>query len=79
MSIVVSDTPLTIAGIGTYDVDDTSVNKNWVSEVRSNISQKIDMGFGTTFDSHVIAGYRFLMRYYETVGLMLFVLDNSWC
>ncbi|KAJ3940044.1 uncharacterized protein N0V96_010042 [Colletotrichum fioriniae] len=53
-------------GIGTYDVDDTSVNKSWVSEVRSNISQKIDMGFGTTFDSHVIAGYRFLMRYYET-------------
>ncbi|KAK1496458.1 hypothetical protein CCUS01_02805 [Colletotrichum cuscutae] len=53
-------------GIGTYDVDDTSVNKNWVGEVRSNISQKIDMGFGTTFDSHVIAGYRFLMRYYET-------------
>ncbi|KAK1655013.1 hypothetical protein BDP81DRAFT_300268, partial [Colletotrichum phormii] len=54
-------------GIGTYDVDDTSVNKNWVSEMRSSISQKIDMGFGTTFDSHVIAGYRFLMRYYETV------------
>ncbi|KAK1723895.1 uncharacterized protein BDZ83DRAFT_720360 [Colletotrichum acutatum] len=53
-------------GIGTYDVDDTSVNKSWASEVRSNISQKIDMGFGTTFDSHVIAGYRFLMRYYET-------------
>ncbi|KAL2877610.1 hypothetical protein SGCOL_007139 [Colletotrichum sp. CLE4] len=53
-------------GIGTYDVDDTSVNKNWVSEMRSSISQKIDMGFGTTFDSHVIAGYRFLMRYYET-------------
>ncbi|EXF74409.1 hypothetical protein CFIO01_10195 [Colletotrichum fioriniae PJ7] len=57
-------------GIGTYDVDDTSVNKSWVSEVRSNISQKIDMGFGTTFDSHVIAGYRFLMRYYETLTII---------
>ncbi|OHE92823.1 hypothetical protein CORC01_11901 [Colletotrichum orchidophilum] len=53
-------------GIGTYDVDDTSVNKGWAGEMRSNISQKIDMGFGTTFDAHVIAGYRFLMRYYET-------------
>ncbi|KAF5026381.1 hypothetical protein F66182_1509 [Fusarium sp. NRRL 66182] len=29
------------------------------------ISMRLDQGFGTTFDAHVIAGYRFLMRYYE--------------
>lgn len=36
--------------------------------MRSSISQTIDQGIGTTFDAHVMAGYRFLMRYYDTVG-----------
>ena len=30
-----------------------------------SISQSIDEGVGTTFDQHVIAGYRFVMRYYS--------------
>ncbi|KAL5585476.1 hypothetical protein FOVSG1_014865 [Fusarium oxysporum f. sp. vasinfectum] len=53
-------------GIGTYDINETSVNKGIFGEFGSNISKTIDQGFGTTFDAHVIAGYRFLMRYYET-------------
>ncbi|KAM0344807.1 hypothetical protein ACHAPU_007185 [Fusarium lateritium] len=53
-------------GIGTYDVNETSVNKTYLGEVRSKVSKAIDEGFGTTFDAHVMAGYRFLMRYYET-------------
>ncbi|KAF4987498.1 hypothetical protein FGRMN_10329 [Fusarium graminum] len=53
-------------GIGTYDVNETSVNKSFLGEARSKVSKVIDQSFGTTFDAHVIAGYRFLMRYYET-------------
>ncbi|KAM0428178.1 hypothetical protein ACHAPT_007078 [Fusarium lateritium] len=53
-------------GIGTYDIGETSVNKTVLGEMRSNISQTIDQGFGMTFDAHVMAGYRFLMRYYES-------------
>lgn len=44
------------------------MNKGILGEFGSNISKTIDQGFGTTFDAHVIAGYRFLMRYYETVS-----------
>lgn len=57
------------AGIGTYDAHDESVNKSFVGEIKSSISQTIDQGVGTTFDSHVMAGYRFLMRYYDSVSL----------
>ncbi|KAJ5364250.1 uncharacterized protein N7496_009963 [Penicillium cataractarum] len=52
-------------GLGTYDINETSVNKSWFGQIRSSISQTVDQGVGTTFDAHVIAGYRFLMRYYE--------------
>ncbi|KAF4468294.1 short chain dehydrogenase reductase family [Fusarium albosuccineum] len=53
-------------GIGTYDINETSVNKTPIGDIKSNILQTLDSGFGNTFDAHVIAGYRFLMRYYET-------------
>ncbi|KAI0596779.1 hypothetical protein F4775DRAFT_603202 [Biscogniauxia sp. FL1348] len=52
-------------GIGTYDINEKSANKTWLGEMRSSISQTIDQGIGTTFDAHVMAGYRFLMRYYD--------------
>ncbi|KAI1068480.1 hypothetical protein LB507_004349 [Fusarium sp. FIESC RH6] len=52
-------------GIGTYDVNESSVNKSKLGEIRSKISKSIDQGFGTTFDAHIMAGYRFLMRYYK--------------
>jgi uncharacterized protein (DUF2235 family) len=57
------------AGIGTYGVNETSVNKTWLGGVRSSISKTIDEGIATTFDAHVMAGYRFLMRYHEPVRL----------
>ncbi|KAL6364810.1 hypothetical protein LRP88_00782 [Fusarium phalaenopsidis] len=60
-------------GIGTYDIGETSVNKTFLGEMKSSISQTIDQGFGMTFDAHVIAGYRFLMRYYESVNLHLWL------
>ncbi|RGP66299.1 short chain dehydrogenase reductase family [Fusarium sporotrichioides] len=52
-------------GIGTYDVNESSVHKTALGEIRSSVSKSIDQGFGTTFDAHIMAGYRFLMRYYE--------------
>ncbi|UZP32451.1 hypothetical protein NXS19_000267 [Fusarium pseudograminearum] len=52
-------------GIGTYDVDETSIQKSTLGEIKSKVSKTIDQGFGTTFDAHIMAGYRFLMRYYE--------------
>jgi uncharacterized protein (DUF2235 family) len=51
------------AGIGTYSADG-SVNASWRGKLKRSIRQMIDEGFATTFDSHVMAGYRFLMRYY---------------
>ncbi|KAI6749684.1 hypothetical protein HG530_015098 [Fusarium avenaceum] len=53
-------------GIGTYDINESSVNKTPIGSVRSMASQAIDSGFGTTFDAHIMAGYRFLMRHYES-------------
>ncbi|KAI1377391.1 hypothetical protein F4677DRAFT_56044 [Hypoxylon crocopeplum] len=53
-------------GIGTYDINEKSVNKTWFGEMMSSLSQTIDQGIGTTFDAHVLAGYRFLMRYYDS-------------
>ena len=52
-------------GIGTYDITSGSVNKGFLGSFRSKVSRGIDAGFGTTFDAHVIAGYRFIMRYYD--------------
>ncbi|KAL6918995.1 hypothetical protein ACHAPO_009268 [Fusarium lateritium] len=52
-------------GIGTYDVNESSIHKSTLGEVKSKVSKVIDQGFGTTFDAHIMAGYRFLMRYYE--------------
>lgn len=63
--------PLTeplIAGIGTYDINEKSVDKSWLGQLNSSISMTIDQGVGSTFDAHVMAGYRFLMKFYDTVS-----------
>lgn len=41
--------------------------KSYLGELYDSVSQTIDQGIGTTFDAHVMAGYRFLMRYYDSV------------
>jgi hypothetical protein len=41
------------------------ISKTFLGNIRSNISKAIDSGYATTFDAHVIAGYRFIMRYYK--------------
>lgn len=54
-----------LAGIGTYSAGEKSVNTGMWGRFKRSLSQMIDQGIGTTFDSHVIAAYRFIMRYYE--------------
>lgn len=54
------------AGIGTYDISGGSLNKGPIGNITSSISKTIDSGIATTFDAHVMAGYRFLMRYYDS-------------
>ncbi|CAM1509631.1 Fc.00g033700.m01.CDS01 [Cosmosporella sp. VM-42] len=63
-------------GIGTYDINETSVNKSFLGSVSNSVSQTLDQGFGTTFDAHVMAGYRFLMRYYES-GAKIYMFGFS--
>ncbi|KAK1761590.1 hypothetical protein QBC47DRAFT_356656 [Echria macrotheca] len=53
-------------GIGTYDPNSTSVDQTWIESLRGSIEQTMDQGFGAGFDAHVLAGYRFLMRYYDS-------------
>ena len=56
---------LCTAGIGTYSAGEESLNAGLWGRFKRSVSQVVDQGVGTTFDSHVIAGYRFIMRYYE--------------
>jgi len=41
------------------------MNKSAFGKITSKVSSALDQGFATTFDAHVIAGYRFVMRYYD--------------
>ncbi|KAI0534534.1 hypothetical protein GGR58DRAFT_520234 [Xylaria digitata] len=63
-------------GIGTYDVNEKSVNKSWLGEMKSSIAMTIDQGIGNTFDTHVMAGYRFLMKFYDT-GAKIYLFGFS--
>ena len=56
---------VTPAGIGTYQAGEKSVNHGPWGRFRQKWSETIDEGFGTSFDQHVIEGYRFVMRYYD--------------
>ena len=56
---------LSTAGIGTYVAGEHSVNLGWWGKVKQWWTETIDLGLGTSFDQHVIAGYQFIMRYHE--------------
>ncbi|KAJ9493548.1 hypothetical protein H2202_010989 [Exophiala xenobiotica] len=54
-------------GIGTYDAGGPITNtRNWsaFSKAWSGLKAKLDEGFAFSFAEHVMAGYKFLMRYY---------------
>ncbi len=56
---------MALAGIGTYESGQTSVNLGPWGRFREKVSETIDDGFGTSFDQHVMEGYRFIMRYFD--------------
>ena len=56
------------AGIGTYAQNQTSNSstpRGLFSRLKASIEFSIDQAIGTSFVHHVLAGYRFLMRYYS--------------
>ena len=61
--------PLTsTAGIGTYAHNQTSNSSTpggLFSRLKASIESSVDQAIGTSFVHHVLAGYRFLMRYYS--------------
>ncbi|KAI1813802.1 hypothetical protein GGS20DRAFT_551558 [Poronia punctata] len=63
-------------GIGTYDVNEKSVIRSRLGELKRSIALTVDQGFGITFDAHVMSGYRFLMKYYET-GAKIYLFGFS--
>lgn len=62
---MVANICLGIAGIGTYSTDTSHLNPGLWGKFKRWLSEIVDQGVGTTFDQHVIAGYRFAMRYHN--------------
>lgn len=54
-----------IAGIGTYVVSGGLSNTSTKARIRSWYMKAKDSAFGSSFDQHVVGGYRFLMRFYN--------------
>ncbi|KAL2192550.1 hypothetical protein P885DRAFT_47384 [Corynascus similis CBS 632.67] len=52
-------------GIGTYVVSNRLSHSGTVSRVKSWYQKAKDSAIGSSFDQHVVGGYRFLMRFYN--------------
>ncbi|KAH7030728.1 uncharacterized protein B0I36DRAFT_362548 [Microdochium trichocladiopsis] len=52
-------------GIGTYVVSSSLSHTTMTSRIRSWYLKAKDSAIGSSFDQHVVGGYRFLMRYYN--------------
>ncbi|KAI5856305.1 hypothetical protein BZA05DRAFT_441984 [Tricharina praecox] len=63
-------------GIGTYSAGEGSLNVRLFGSIKRWVSQKVDQGVGTTFDHHVIAGYKFVMQYYKP-GAKIYIFGFS--
>lgn len=51
-------------GIGTYVTSHSLGSKSRVERIRSSYKKAKDAALGSSFDEHVLGGYKFLMRYY---------------
>ncbi|KAF8540123.1 hypothetical protein BDD12DRAFT_777466 [Trichophaea hybrida] len=63
-------------GIGTYSASEGSINAGIFGSIKRWFSQMVDQGIGTTFDHHVMAGYKFVMRYYKP-GDLIYIFGFS--
>lgn len=52
-------------GIGTYTASKSLSHTGLSDRIKSSFNKAKASALGTTLDEHVMAGYRFLMRYYE--------------
>ncbi|KAI0018619.1 hypothetical protein F4780DRAFT_781152 [Xylariomycetidae sp. FL0641] len=52
-------------GIGTYVVSSSLTHTGLLERLRSWYLKAKDSAIGSSFDQHVVGGYRFLMRFYE--------------
>ncbi|KAL7274817.1 hypothetical protein RUND412_002271 [Rhizina undulata] len=53
------------SGIGTYLTTNTLSRVHVFSRLKSWLSKLMDTAIGTSFDQHVIGGYKFLMKHYS--------------
>jgi uncharacterized protein (DUF2235 family) len=53
------------AGIGTYVVSNDLTRTGLKARIKSWYTKAKDSAIGSSFDQHVVGGYRFLMRYYD--------------
>ena len=59
------DTDANKAGIGTYVVSNSLSHTGTVARIKSWYMKAKDSAVGSSFDQHVVGGYRFLMRFYN--------------
>ncbi len=52
-------------GIGTYVTSDTLSTHSSFQKIKNWYIKAKDSAVGTSFDEHVVGGYKFLMRYYS--------------
>ncbi|KAJ3498263.1 hypothetical protein NLG97_g1260 [Lecanicillium saksenae] len=52
-------------GIGTYVTSESLTQSGTLSRIAEQYKKAKDSAIGSTFDQHVVSGYRFLMRYYK--------------
>ncbi|OAR00918.1 hypothetical protein LLEC1_00615 [Akanthomyces lecanii] len=63
-------------GIGTYVTSESLTQSGIVSKITEQYKKAKDSAIGSTFDQHVVSGYRFLMRYYRN-GDQIFMFGFS--
>lgn len=54
-----------LAGIGKFDAGTSNSGISFIGRLRASIGSMMDQAIGTTFEYHVSAGYKFLMRFYS--------------
>ncbi|KAG6016676.1 hypothetical protein E4U54_000665 [Claviceps lovelessii] len=52
-------------GIGTYVISDSLSHTGLRARIKSWVEKAKDSAIGSSFDQHVVGGYRFLMRFYQ--------------
>lgn len=52
-------------GIGTYVTSHSLGSKGRLNRIKSSYKKAKDVALGSSFDEHVLGGYKFLMRYYD--------------